>query len=75
MVLPVLDARRVLRALKKAGFAEETTRGSHRKMVNPGPPRRVVSVPLHGSSDLKRKTLASIVRQAGMSDEEFTALL
>jgi predicted RNA binding protein YcfA (HicA-like mRNA interferase family) len=48
-----------------------STRGSHQKLR--GPEGRIVIVPLH--RELKRGTLASILRQAGLTAEEFQALL
>jgi hypothetical protein len=44
-------------------------------MIFPGTPRRTVTVPVHGNRDLKRGTLRSIIRQAGLSVEEFKTLL
>jgi len=44
-------------------------------MVLPGQPARTVTVPVHSSRDLKPGTLRSIIKQAGLSLEEFRALL
>jgi predicted RNA binding protein YcfA (HicA-like mRNA interferase family) len=44
-------------------------------MRHEGPPVRIVSVPVHAAKALKRATLASIIKQSGLSVEEFTALL
>jgi len=41
----------------------------------PGDPMRTVTVPVHAGRDLKPGTLRSIIRQAGLTVEEFTALL
>jgi predicted RNA binding protein YcfA (HicA-like mRNA interferase family) len=52
--------------LKVAGWFETRTSGSHqqfRHSVRPG----VVTVPLHGSRDLKIGTLISIERQSGLT--------
>jgi predicted RNA binding protein YcfA (HicA-like mRNA interferase family) len=73
--LPALNARRVIRGLEKAGFVVDRISGSHYLMVHPDDPRRAVTVPYHGSHDLKPGTLRSIIRQAGFSIEEFVALL
>jgi len=48
-----------------------STRGSHQKLRHDD--GRVVIVPLH--RELARGTLASILRQAGLSPEEFKGLL
>jgi len=36
---------------------------------------RTVTVPVHAARDLKPGTLRSIIRQAGLTTEEFTKLL
>ncbi len=44
-------------------------------MVFAGHPARTVTVPVHSGRDLKPGTLRSIIKQAGLSLEEFRALL
>jgi predicted RNA binding protein YcfA (HicA-like mRNA interferase family) len=73
--LPVVDARRAIRALMRAGFVIDRISGSHYVMAHPGDPSRAVSVPFHGSKDLKPGTIRSIIRQAGLTVDEFAALL
>ena len=73
--LPVVDGRRVVRALTRAGFVIDRVVGSHHVMVLPGDPTRTVTVPVHSGRDLKPGTLRSIIRQAGFGVEEFNALL
>jgi predicted RNA binding protein YcfA (HicA-like mRNA interferase family) len=73
--LPVLTAREVLRALRKEGFAEKRVSGSHYLLAHPDDPVRAVTVPHHGTRDLKPGTLRSIIRQAGLTVEEFRELL
>jgi predicted RNA binding protein YcfA (HicA-like mRNA interferase family) len=73
--LPALDGRRVVRALTRAGLTTDRIVGSHHVMVFSGDPVRTVTVPVHASRDLKPGTLRSIVKQAGLSLEEFKALL
>ncbi len=69
--LPLISGKAAVQALEHAGFAPVSTRGSHQKLR--GPEGRIVIVPLH--RELKRGTLASILRQAGLTAEEFQALL
>jgi mRNA interferase HicA len=71
--LPAVTARQVVSVLKQVGFVERRKRGSHLRMFNPATKRQTV-VPMH-SGDLKRGTLGGILSQAGISDEEFRALL
>jgi predicted RNA binding protein YcfA (HicA-like mRNA interferase family) len=73
--LPVATGKDVVRALRSAGFAVERTVGSHHVMAFPNDPTRTVIVPVHAGRDLKPGTLRSIIRQAGLTVEEFTKLL
>ena len=73
--LPATNARRTIRALERAGFKERRRSGSHRLLVHFEDPSRVVVVPVHGSRDLKPGTLRSIIRQAGLTVDEFIDLL
>ena len=67
--LPVLSARKLINALRRAGFGVVAQRGSHirlngaRKGVV-----RVVIVPSH--PEIAPGTLISILRQAGMTRAE-----
>ena len=73
--LPVLSGKRVVQVLGRAGFIVERIVGSHHVLVLPGDPSRTVTVPVHANRDLKPGTLRSIIRQAGFSVDEFSALL
>jgi predicted RNA binding protein YcfA (HicA-like mRNA interferase family) len=73
--LPALKAREVVRALERAGFVVSRISGSHCRLIHSRDPARKVTVPLHGSSDVKRGTLRAIIAQAGLSVEEFIVLL
>jgi predicted RNA binding protein YcfA (HicA-like mRNA interferase family) len=68
--LPALKPAKVIRALERAGFYIHHVKGSHHFLKHPDKPQLRVTVPLHGS-DLKRRTLMSIIDQAGLSVEEF----
>ncbi len=72
--LPRVRGGEVITALQRAGFHLSHIRGSHhylRKAEAPG----LVVVPVHGGRDLPLGTLRSILRQAGLSVEEFVRLL
>lgn len=65
---------KVVRKLKRAGFLESHSRGSHLYLTS-ADGARLVTVPLHGSKDIPIGTLYNIVvRQAGMDIEEFNNL-
>jgi predicted RNA binding protein YcfA (HicA-like mRNA interferase family) len=69
----VLSARDVLKALKRAGFERVAQRGSHIRMKGTWAGQiRIVVVPNH--PEIAVGPLLSIIRQAGMSREEFLGL-
>jgi predicted RNA binding protein YcfA (HicA-like mRNA interferase family) len=65
---------KVLHALLRAGFYIHHIKGSHHFLKHPDKPDLRVTVPLH-SADLKRKTLTTIIEQAGYTVEEFLEIL
>jgi predicted RNA binding protein YcfA (HicA-like mRNA interferase family) len=69
--LPVVSGEEVCRALERAGFVRVSQKGSHVKMKHAD--GRLAIVPLH--DEIAFGTLRSILRQAGLSVEEFLALL
>lgn len=71
--LPTLRPRAVVAALKKAGFIEHAQRGSHLALRHPVSMRRTV-VPMH-TRDLNRGLLKEIIKQAGLTEDEFRELL
>jgi predicted RNA binding protein YcfA (HicA-like mRNA interferase family) len=72
--LPVLSAREVLRALDRAGFERVAQKGSHIRLKGTWNGQvRVVIVPNH--PEIARGTLLSIIRQAGMTRDEFLSFL
>lgn len=72
--LPIVSGREVVAALQKIGYEVVRQRGSHIRMRHPSDPdRRPVTVPDH--RELRVGTLRAILRDAGLSVEEFIALL
>ncbi len=72
--LPTASGRVALRALQRAGFEVTHVRGSHFFLRKPDVVGLVV-VPVHGNRDLPAGTMRSILRQAGLTSEEFSQLL
>lgn len=72
--MPGLKGKEVIKALKKVGFVERRTTGSHCILKNSST-GKIVVVPLHGSKDIKRGTLFGIIKQAELAAEEFVGLL
>lgn len=71
--LPTVNARKVIAALKRAGFEEAKQRGSHLYFWHPV--RKLeTSVPIH-PGDLKRSLVRGILQQAGLTEDEFRKLL
>jgi predicted RNA binding protein YcfA (HicA-like mRNA interferase family) len=73
--VPILKPREVLRALQKAGFAIHHQTGSHAQLKHPSKPHLKVTVPRHDRFDLPVPILRSIIRQAGMTVEDFLEFL
>ena len=71
--LPPLNGHEVLQALKNGGFLLDAIEGSHHIVRRPVTGQRA-SVPAHGGHDLKTGTLRGIVRDAGLTVEEFLKL-
>ncbi|GLZ15148.1 hypothetical protein Acsp04_53830 [Actinomadura sp. NBRC 104425] len=71
--IPALRDDQVVRALEKAGFKVVRTRGSHHIMRNSE--RRGTTVPVHPGRDIKKATVRGILRDVGMTVEEFLTLL
>ena len=72
--LPALTARKVVRALKRAGFVEDRQRGSHLILIHPESKARTV-VPVHPGRTIKAPLLRAIVRDANLSIDQFIKLL
>lgn len=70
--LPVLSGQDCIKVLAKAGFAVHHQKGSHIVLRRENP-RAMVVVPNH--RELDRGTLRAIVRQAGLSLEDFLKLM
>jgi predicted RNA binding protein YcfA (HicA-like mRNA interferase family) len=69
--LPTIRPKKLVAALKRAGFYEVRQKGSHLQLKRGN---LLVTVPIH-SADLSPPLLRSILRQARMSVEELRAAL
>lgn len=70
--LPVVSGAECVKALGKIGFEVYRQRGSHITMVRKSPSSQT-TIPNH--RELDRGTLRAIIRQTGLTVEEFVALL
>lgn len=70
--LPALSARDVVKAFARDGFEVERQTGSHLILYS-AVRRQTLSVPNH--NPVRRGTLRSLIRQAGLTVEEFVRSL
>lgn len=72
--LPVASGHKAIKALTKTGFEVVGRKGSHVRLKKKTPIKTyIVIVPLH--PEIKTGTLKSILRQAGLTREEFIELI
>jgi predicted RNA binding protein YcfA (HicA-like mRNA interferase family) len=72
-VLPRVSGREVVKALSKVGYEEDRQRGSHIILRQAMSPHRRIVVPDH--NEVAKGTLRAIIRQTGLTVEEFRDLL
>ena len=68
---PVLKPREVVATLEHLGFREVRQRGSHKQFRHAD--GRVTTVPVHAARDISPILLRQIVRDVGLTVEEFLA--
>ena len=69
-----LKPREVVRALQRAGWIIHETTGSHVQLKHADKPGRL-TVPYHARFDLPKHIVKSIIRQAGLTNEQFFDLI
>jgi len=67
--IPSLSPKKVVGKLKKLEFYRQRQKGSHIIYINPKTNKRAV-VPFH-LKDIPKGTLSALLREAGISREEF----
>jgi len=67
--LPILSGSEIVKRLRHFGFELDRPVGSHQILRRQKPPAMTLSVPAH--KNVKKGTLASILRQANIPLEEF----
>ena len=73
MKLPVISGAEAVKALRKIGYVFDEQEGSHMIVRHQDPPHRRLSIPNH--KELAKGTLRALIRQAGLTVEEFHRLL
>ena len=71
--LPGARAKEVIKALERAGFLFERQQGSHATYRHPQTKRTTV-VPVH-SKELPRWLLKKIIKEAGLTEDQFREML
>lgn len=71
--LPLISGREAVRAFRKIGYEIDHQTGSHIILRHREPPYRRLSIPDH--EELAKGTLRALIRQAGLTTEEFIDLL
>jgi predicted RNA binding protein YcfA (HicA-like mRNA interferase family) len=72
--LPRITATELLRALRRDGWQPARQSGSHMTLKHPNKTGYVI-VPVHMSVTLKLKTMATILKQAGLNVDDLRELL
>ena len=73
MKLPTVSGAEAVRAFSKIGYVFDAQHGSHVIVRRNNPPHRRLSIPNH--RDLAKGTLRALIREAGLTIDEFVALL
>jgi len=71
--LPVLSGKQLCKILAKKGYLTDHKTGSHIILRNENPPHRRLTVPDH--KEIAKGTLRAIIRQTGLTLDEFRELL
>ena len=71
--LPVVSGRQALKAFEKLGYQLDRRHGSHLILRQLNEPHRRLTIPDH--KELARGTLRTLIREAGLTVDEFVALL
>jgi predicted RNA binding protein YcfA (HicA-like mRNA interferase family) len=70
--MAAIQALRMIKALVRLGWTVARSSGSHHVLVKPGCPRIVV--PVHRGKPLKEGTARGILKDVGVSEDEFFEL-
>lgn len=73
--LPALKAQDLISTLERFGFAIVRSKGSHQIMGHAADPTRFTIVPVHAGKDIPRYLVHKIIKQAGLTVDEFIRVL
>jgi predicted RNA binding protein YcfA (HicA-like mRNA interferase family) len=72
--IPALTAKKIIRALKRAGFVEDRQKGSHLVLIHLKTKARTI-IPVHSGRTIKKPLVRAIINDAKLSVEDFLDLL
>jgi predicted RNA binding protein YcfA (HicA-like mRNA interferase family) len=68
--VPSVSGKDAVKAFRKLGFVEARIQGSHVILKMDGNPN-LLTIPVHGNSDLKTGTLRGLIKASGFTLEQF----
>ena len=71
--LPIVSGKDAIRAFERIGYRISHQTGSHIILRHESPPHRHITVPNH--REVAKGTLRGLIRDAGLTVDEFNALL
>jgi len=71
--LPVVSGAQAVKAFAKMGYLVDRQRGSHIILREAGAPHRRLCIPNH--PELAKGALRALIKEAGLSVDQFTRLL
>ena len=71
--LPRWSGRKIIRVFKKVGWGLDRIEGSHHILVKEGA-EEILVVPVHGNKPIKVGLLKGLIKDAGLTNEEFLRL-
>lgn len=73
--LPSVSGSRLIKALEKIGWYVHRRSGGHAILRHPRYPDKLIVVPIHGKKPVQKRTLTRILKDAGLTIDEFKQLL
>jgi len=71
--LPIVSGKDLVKAFAKLGYEQDHQTGSHMILRQVDEPHRRLTIPNH--KEISKGTLRAIIRQSGLSREEFLKII
>ena len=72
--IPIINGTKLIKILRKKGFILNRIKGSHHILIHPEK-QLTISVPVHKGKTLGKGITLSIIKDAGLTIEEFLKLV